>query len=146
MLIPLTLTPPPTRLPPPLPPTLAKLGSDEIVLIELQGSLEVPQDGTKKDGGNIGVFRVVNDKPTLTIGYHLLEGKLVSLSKPLAVLYKTNHDDDPDGAAGWSMDVDESNRNGAPKSNGETSYDVVAIIKRKVVFSKRPTPIVLKAK
>jgi chromosome transmission fidelity protein 8 len=40
-----------------LPPQLVKLGSDEIVLVELQGSLEVEGE---KDGGIIGMMSMKN--------------------------------------------------------------------------------------
>lgn len=53
----------------------------------------------------------------LKIGHHLLEGKLVKLQKPLAILLR-NDGTDP------------------------VSFDMVAIVKEKLVFSKQPVPIV----
>lgn len=59
MIIPINLSPPPHRQLPPLEPTLAKLGSDELVLIELQGWLDVVE-GEKQDGfiGNLTMENV----------------------------------------------------------------------------------------
>ena len=72
-------------------------------------------------------------KPTMLIGHNLLEGKVVNLAKPLAVLRRK-------GSSGNSMQVDgESSQEGAEKA---CEYDMVAIVKRKVLFSKRPMPVV----
>jgi len=60
---------------------------------------------------------MIQEKPTLKIAYHLLEGKLVTLQKPLAVLLRNNGAD-------------------------PVTFDMVAIVKQKLVFSKRPVPIV----
>ncbi|KAH9943033.1 Ctf8-domain-containing protein [Epithele typhae] len=126
-----------------LPPQLVQFGTDELMLLELQGGLEV--EGSK-DGQLVGKLKVdpESKKPTLMIGYHLLEGKLVNLPKPLAVLHRRDSlpsgDDDADG-----MDVDEEGAGGAPgplSSQRATGWDIVAVVKRKMVFAKRPTPIV----
>lgn len=136
-----------------LPPQLVQFGTDELVLIDLQGALDVEGN---KDGQLVGKLRIdpatvralvlyelsqteaeaVKKKPTLLIGHHLLEGKLVTLPRPLGVLHR--HDPAQTGGSA-SMDVDESGQS----SNGSaTSWDIVAVVKRKMVFSKRPMPIV----
>ena len=139
MIIPINLTPPSLRLPNTLDPVLAKLGSNEVVLIELQGWLDVVEG--EKDNGFIGNLTIENvcimsmcflcvpniilqDKPVLKIGHHHLEGKIVSLSKPLAVLARGGIDEDEYGG------------------ESSTRYDVMTIIKRKVLFAKRPVPMV----
>ncbi|WFC94338.1 hypothetical protein MBRA1_000968 [Malassezia brasiliensis] len=76
---------------PPPPPPLARLSPNgELVLVELQGSLEM--DGVDPEGGQtIGVLRFPEgreDKPVLQISHHLLEGKIVTLPRPIAVLEK----------------------------------------------------------
>lgn len=90
------------------------------------------------------------NKPTLIIGHHLLEGKIATLSKPLAVLLRStpvsqssssfhDHDrdcDDEDGDA--MMDTDPDSR----VTKGATGWDIVAVVKRKIVFSKRQMPII----
>lgn len=58
MIIPINLSPPPPRLPTPLEPALAKLGSNEVVLIELQGWLDVVEG--EKENGFIGNLTMEN--------------------------------------------------------------------------------------
>jgi chromosome transmission fidelity protein 8 len=75
------------------------------------------------------------NKPTLVIGHHLLEGKVVNLPKPLGVLHKdvcvvSSDRHTPDESAG-------SNSEGSE----QVSWNVVAVVKKKIVFSKRPMPI-----
>jgi chromosome transmission fidelity protein 8 len=65
-------------------------------------------------------------KPTLSIGAHALEGKIVTLPKPLALLKRTRITD--------PEDISENPRT-------ETRYDAVTLIRKKLVFSKRPMPI-----
>ncbi|KAI0352434.1 hypothetical protein OH77DRAFT_1409171 [Trametes cingulata] len=126
---------PPTRR---LPPQLVQFGSEELVLIELQGALDVEGN---KDNQLVGKLRVdpATKKPTLLIGHHLLEGKLVNLSKPLAVLHRNDHDPAASPASEETMAVDDAPR---ADSSGAKSWDVVAVVKRKMVFSKRPMPMV----
>ncbi|KAI0820692.1 Ctf8-domain-containing protein [Trametes gibbosa] len=120
-----------------LPPQLVHFGSDEVVLIEMQGLLEV--DGNK-DGQLVGKLRVdpATKKPTLLIGHHLLEGKLVNLSKPLAVLHRNSHDPSEKETRN-SLSVQDTQET---QPCGTASWDMVAIVKRKMVFSKRPMPMV----
>lgn len=98
----------------PLPPPLAKIGANETVIIELQGSIEIQGEKFGQLIGNLDVTNV--EKPTLKIAHHLLEGKLVKLQRPLAVLLRND--------------------------GGPVSFDMVAIVKQKLVFSQRPVPIV----
>ncbi|KAJ6545092.1 hypothetical protein DFH09DRAFT_1367685 [Mycena vulgaris] len=123
-----------------LPPPLAKISHDELVLIELQGALEVEcTSDSARDGRLVGQLTIddAGKKPTLTIGHHLLEGKIALLPKPLAVLRRVSTAD-PD-----AMDCD--GEDGDASQAGEASavaWDAIAIVKRKIVFSKRPMPIV----
>jgi len=121
------------------PPQLAQFGSNEVVLIELQGSLEVDGD---KEGQVVGKLRVddVTKKSTLLIGYHLLEGKLVNLPKPLAVLHRHQADKDDDTMANEEDAMNEDDKARPPRA--QAGWDVVAVVKRKMVFSKRPMPMV----
>ncbi|KAJ7145125.1 Ctf8-domain-containing protein [Mycena crocata] len=122
-----------------LPPALAKISHDELVLVELQGELEVECTSDRERDGRLVGRLAIDDaakKPTLTIGHHLLEGKVVQLPKPLAVLRRvTSEDVHPD-----AMDCDPIASQG--ETPASTSWDAIAIIKRKIVFSKRPMPIV----
>ncbi|TFY54759.1 hypothetical protein EVG20_g9578 [Dentipellis fragilis] len=121
-----------------LPPTLAQIGSSELVLIELQGSLEVEGD---KHGKSVGKLTIPDDdklKPTLLIGYHLIEGKITNLPKPLAVLHRVSPSDSVPSDA---MDIDSENPSmSLPRPS--PSYTIRAIVRKKLVFSKRPMPMV----
>jgi chromosome transmission fidelity protein 8 len=130
---------------PSLPPTLARIGHRDVVLIELQGSLHVEcnhdseRNGQivgklRMDDGGVSHHRVLvpaisssfgQNKPTLMIGHHLLEGKVATLPKPYAVLWRSA-----------SPSEDES-----MEESATPSWDVVAIVKRKIIFSKRPMPV-----
>ncbi|KAI0077062.1 hypothetical protein K474DRAFT_1621797 [Panus rudis PR-1116 ss-1] len=115
------------------PPNLVQFGTDEIVLIELQGSLEVEGDHNGQTVGKLTVDPATK-KATLFIGYHLLEGKLVNLSKPLAVMYRPPKNPISDRNEETSTPEDQT--------KNATSWDIVAVVKRKMVFAKRPMPMV----
>jgi chromosome transmission fidelity protein 8 len=57
MLIPLTF-PSSNGVYPKLPPTIAKVSHDEVVLIELQGVLEITGDEKDKEGQLVGMLTV----------------------------------------------------------------------------------------
>ena len=69
----------------------------------------------------------------------------MSLNKPLAVLHRhdsqphAGNEDDEDIA----MEVDEF-EGCVRKASEAKSWDMIAIVKRKMVFSKRPMPVVTK--
>ncbi|KAG9039915.1 hypothetical protein FRB95_004387 [Tulasnella sp. JGI-2019a] len=135
-----------------LPSSLATLGTGEVVLVELQGFLEVDGERAGELIGTLGLD--IPDRPTLTIGHHLLEGKLANLPKPLAVLSRNAPppnahvqsildasaatDSSPIKPTPATAAADESTEKG-DEDNG--SFDVVALVKRKIVFAKRPVPI-----
>ncbi|KAJ8503027.1 hypothetical protein ONZ45_g11214 [Pleurotus djamor] len=141
-----------------LPSGLAKLGNDEVVLVELQGTLEV--DGNENDGKLVGRLKMdgASSKPTLMIGHHLLEGKIATLAKPLAILHRSSSGtpeiqspskdqddsmdcDQPDANdRGEKVDVDGSGSGAAVER--ERRWEIVALVKKKILFSKRPMPIV----
>ena len=91
-------------------------------------------------------------KPTLHIGHHLLEGKVVTLPKPLAVLLRSkpdlkrvdrearDHDQDDDDLI--MMDCDGDPEVEKSRDAPTVGWNVEAIVKRKIVFSRRPMPIV----
>lgn len=76
-------------------------------------------------------------KPTLHIGHNLLEGKLVNLPKPLAVMRKAGKN-----GTGAEDDLTQDSQGGLYESGSTTSWDIVAVVKRKMVFAKRPMPMV----
>ena len=75
----------------------------------------------------------------MRIGYHLLEGKIVNLSKPLAVMKKKAPASEIPVRETEGMDIDGDNPTNGLR--GACEYDIVAVVKRKILFSKRPMPI-----
>lgn len=153
MIIPVTLKPPSDdgRK---LPPQLANLGNGDLVLIELQGSLEVQGSADSQFVGTLEIDpktvcallatimkrrtltqarRTFQDKPSLVIGPHLLEGKIVSLPTPLAIIKKKPPSNDQ--MSGTDVDEDESGEEAG------VEWEISAIVRKKVVFAKRPMPV-----
>lgn len=87
----------------------------EWLLLELQGSIDGPEDAR-----GLSLARIVADKGAVEmwIGNHHLKGKIVDLKNPFAVLQK------------------------AMTPEGAPCMEVVAMIKRQVIFKTRPRPLV----
>lgn len=97
-------------------------------------------------------------KPILLIGPHLLEGTINTLNKPLAVLTRvlasakatTNTTaisvTNPEGRGKDTMEIDdENNKEDRPVTSPftpSTQWEAVGIVRRKIVFARRPMPIV----
>ncbi|KAM0791944.1 hypothetical protein ACM66B_004195 [Microbotryomycetes sp. NB124-2] len=139
---------------------------NEPFLIELQGSLENPLHDTQDSsiayddlmrGVQVGKLDLqVPTKPILRIAHHRLEGKLVTLTEPYAIIKTTRQSrqpsddggppvkrlrtaDDDDAGSGESVakvKEDEDEANVAPR------IQVAGIIRKKLVFSKRPEPLI----
>ncbi len=84
------------------------------------------------------------------IGHHLLEGKIATLAKPLAIIHRANH---PQETSSDAMDCDQSmdpGQMGAELDDddaergrtGNNQWEIIAVVKRKILFSNRPMPIV----
>jgi len=131
MIIPVTLKPP-SEGGRKLPPQLANLGNGDLVLIELQGSLEVQGSADTKIVGTLEIDPKTN-KPSLAIGPHLLEGKIVSLPTPLAIMTKKSPSNDE--MSGMDGDEDEN------REDAGVEWQISAIVKKKVVFATRPMPV-----
>jgi len=133
MIIPITFKPPSDdgRK---LPPQLADLGNGNLVLIELQGFLEVK--GGSMDSQTVGTLEIdpKTNKPSLVIGPHFLEGKIVSLPTPLAVMEKKKVLSDQ--VSGMGVDEEENG-----EEAGVVEWQISAVVKKKVVFAKRPMPL-----
>ncbi|KAJ1855225.1 hypothetical protein LPJ73_002367 [Coemansia sp. RSA 2703] len=90
----------------------------EFCLIETQGSLE-----TDKPGGLRGqqrfaaIERQLDGKVLMKIGVHRVEGTVVPLKKPLAVMVKEKN---------------------SKESPSDTTYTIQSIIKEKFIFKLRP--------
>lgn len=72
---------------------------------------------------------------------------MVSLPKPLAILrrVRTPLAPDPDRNVTMHMqnrDLEDDHTPSSAAPNSMTSYTICALVRKKVVFSKRPTPIV----
>jgi chromosome transmission fidelity protein 8 len=153
MIIPITLKPP-SEDGRKLPPQLANLGNGDLVLIEFQGSLEVQGSADSKFVGTLEIDPKTvcallatiakrrtltkarpgfQNKPSLAIGPHLLEGKIVSLPTPLAIMKKKLPPNDE--ISGMDVDEDEN------KEEAGVKWEISAIVKKKVVFATRPMPM-----
>lgn len=91
------------------------------------------------------------NKSTLLIGHHLLEGKITNIAKPLAVLLRSKTASHVTLSAGEipqdENDEDEillhhGQEGQQPISTADVEWNMIALIKRKIVFSKRPMPVV----
>ena len=80
----------------------------------------------------------VQGVPSLIIGHHLLTGRVTELEKPLAVLAKRSPQA-PELAQDLGKTVEE--RYGQ-ESGGGTEYEIVALVRRKLIFKNRPKPII----
>ncbi|KAJ7364457.1 Ctf8-domain-containing protein [Mycena albidolilacea] len=122
-----------------LPPALATISHDELVLIELQGNFEVEcTNDRERDGKLVGRLSIDDaaKRPTLMIGHHLLEGKVTQLPKPLAVIRRVANTESD------AMDCDSGDLESQRGETSTVSWDAIAVVKRKIVFSTRPMPIV----
>ena len=124
----------------------------ETIIVELQGALESSSKDVESDnphaaleGAEIGVIDMANAVsyfPTpLTdhstrIGNHELEGKCIKLAKPLVVLRRQEL------AEKKYPGIDDSEAHVARTNATSHRFDIVDIIERKLLFSKRPQPIV----
>eukprot|EP00833_Pecoramyces_ruminatium_P008171 jgi/Orpsp1_1/1182203/evm.model.c7180000080316.1 len=98
---------------------------EDYILLEFQGSLQFNPD-LDLQGKELGTVTEFNEKEmSIIIGNHKLYGKLVELDKPLAIIRKdstlTKMED--------MMDIDDQ--------KGK-DYHLTTIIRRKILFNKRP--------
>ena len=102
---------------------------EEWCIVELQGVLET-KDGLSLSNLWIGDLHFDTDgRPQMIIGHHLLSGSFVKLDKSLAVMKKKT-------SPAEEMDCDQT--------LVQTSYEIIALVKRKLIFKNRPKPIVSK--
>ncbi|BGP50940.1 hypothetical protein JCM10450v2_006866 [Rhodotorula kratochvilovae] len=139
--------------PSPTDPPLLFIGNEPF-LVELQGSLEGPtgeecagEEASKAaaamEGVRVGKVDLSDPKkPVLRIAHHRLEGKLETLLTPYALLRTTRTAPSPSSS---SFEAPPAKRpRVAPRAGDEagTRVEIAALIRRKLVFSKRPEPLV----
>ena len=166
------------------PPLMRLSPTGELVLIELQGTLEMVGESTDRDTlGTLSFPAGREGQPVLQIAHHRLEGHFVQLRKPLAVLEKRVFPVDgapvpppssppalpsspvspphsPSVAAGHKRArleppvtperaprfsdgaFDFSSPGAETRLQTATAYDIVAIVRHKLLFSQRPEPVV----
>ncbi|POY76229.1 hypothetical protein BMF94_0424 [Rhodotorula taiwanensis] len=143
---------------------------DEPFLLELQGSLDPPKGEDPAldlgmDGVRVGKLDLENPKkPVLRIAHHRLEGKVEKLATPYALLRTqpkpwTDADSRPTKRARTrspspptSHPLSESHNSKAAASSTtssssstatqRTEIEIVALIRHKIVFSRRPEPLI----
>lgn len=100
---------------------------EEWAIVELQGDLNMESANNATDQYIGDLHYTKSGSPIFIIGIHVLHGKEVPLSKPLAVLKK-------------KQVVSETSADYSSECNIE--YTVNAIVKKKLVFKTRPKPII----
>ena len=99
-------------------------------------------------GMHLGDIRMINNKPWLRIGNALLEGKIITLTKPLLMFKKGKQTAATTAAAADDMvDVEAATsgeRNGHNKTN-QTCLNCVCIVRKKLLFASRPKVVVRSA-
>ncbi|RKP15313.1 hypothetical protein BJ684DRAFT_18356 [Piptocephalis cylindrospora] len=124
------------------PPETKSTQASSLTLIEFQGVLAA--NTVDMSGLDIGLLKVSKEtgKVTLRVGLHLLEGKVVKLPRPLAVLERpVPPSSSQSGSNGMTLEdqtmTDSSSKNDAPPP----ALRVHQFIREKIIFSSRPIPI-----
>lgn len=136
------------------------LRAAEWAIIELQGSLSVIGDtsaltvrssvdeqeaGTeepKLDGQDLGMLTFENGQPVLEIGAHRLEGKIVPIKKPFAVLHRREGGGDDDMDDGKGEGAAEGCLGADADVDADATFDVRGIVRHKLLFKTRPKPLI----
>lgn len=92
----------------------------------------------------------IKNKSTLLIGHHLLEGKITNIAKPLAVLLRSRTASNVTLSQTVRQDQNDEDveilhhdqEDQQTISRTAMEWNMIALVKRKIVFSKRPMPVV----
>jgi hypothetical protein len=81
----------------------------------------------------------------MQIGYHRLEGKIMPLKKPLAILKRTTSTDSR-VASSSSTNINDktivtTNTANIATSTATSNYQVIDILRHKIIFNTRPEPV-----
>ncbi|XP_039249640.2 chromosome transmission fidelity protein 8 homolog [Styela clava] len=102
-------------------------GMEEWFMIELQGEL-VSRYDNGLSGNVLGDLHFSKTgEPVMIIGHHMLQGKVTDLDKPFGVMFESKQN---------NCEIDED------EIEASKSYEIKAIIKRKIIFKNRPKPII----
>eukprot|EP00884_Botryococcus_braunii_P016183 jgi/Botrbrau1/3248/Bobra.174_1s0020.1 len=116
-------------------PVRSRSNPPEWVIVELQGEIIKGRDSEPGNDFPVGIFSASTTKPgvvELQIGYHLLEGKIIALKKPLAVMEReTNH---------RCPELPQKSEDGASSPQG--GYQVIGIIRKKLLCNHRPRTLI----
>ncbi|BGP10672.1 hypothetical protein JCM10049v2_006564 [Rhodotorula toruloides] len=155
----------PASTPSPSDPPLIWIDSQPF-LLELQGILEPPADekgaaeagdavGASMEGVRVGKVDLADPKkPVLRIAHHRLEGKVEKLLTPYALLRTTrssssssaDNDDDADSRSTKRRKLSPSPSSPShplsSSSSDQPQISLAALITHKLVFSRRPEPLI----
>ncbi|KAK3894184.1 hypothetical protein Pcinc_002041 [Petrolisthes cinctipes] len=113
-----------------IPIKISNDGSEEWMMLELQGDLE-SRTQTKMSNKFIGDLHFTKQGvPVLIIGHHILYGKVMDMDKPFVIMNKIQTD--------TCMEVPESDTN----EELDVLYNIKAVVKKKLIFKNRPKPII----
>ncbi len=100
----------------------------EVALIEFQGDLKTTDGQNNLDSRVLGqlYYAASDGTPIMTIGHHILHGKVQPLPKPFLLMRPERAVATADGGAGEEKVV----------------YKVYGVAKKKVIFKNRPKPII----
>lgn len=107
-------------------------GSREWIILELQGSIETHNALPLKDVGLGDLHFTAQGIPMLILGHHLLKGRIVTLTNPLAVFVKQ------------TKPLNDTTASELEADQLTYDYEIVALVKKKILFSIRPKPILVK--
>ncbi|KDR20324.1 Chromosome transmission fidelity protein 8-like protein, partial [Zootermopsis nevadensis] len=103
----------------------------EWAIVELQGDLESRNDSSMHQQF-IGDLHYTNKgKPVLIIGHHILHGEVITMDKPFAIL-EQKQNPESEGSETFEPSVVQNT----------VEFHVKAIVKKKLIFSDRPKPII----
>mmetsp|Transcript_1336 Transcript_1336/g.3994 ORF Transcript_1336/g.3994 Transcript_1336/m.3994 type:complete len:120 (+) Transcript_1336:311-670(+) len=100
-------------------------------IIEMQGDIVLPEDWQDQDFIELGTLSLSPEDVNvvrLTFGQHQLEGKLVTLKSPLAIL---------DAPIGSKSGAD-------PLHTVVSERKIIGLVQQKYVFKTRPKPLITK--
>lgn len=104
--------------------------------------LHVHQNGIYK----FLLFTLMKGVPILIIGHHVMYGKIINLEKPMVLMQKVrkaaNRQVLMDEDELTSQKIETEPESTKDQTKLKTEYVVKAIIRKKILFNKRPRPIV----